>query len=65
MNSLVFPLSLLHKRNMLNDDDRSTVETLNLIAQVFGKIAINFWPVIVLGIVAVVILHKHETRRTR
>jgi len=42
----------------------STVDKLNLIAQVFGKIAINFWPVIVLGIVAVVILHKHETRKT-
>jgi len=65
MNSLVFPLFLLHNRNMINEYDMSTVEKLNLIAQVFGKIAINFWPVIVLGIVAVVILHKHETRRTR
>jgi len=50
---------------MINEYDMSTVEKLNLIAQVFGKIAINFWPVIILGIVAVVILHKHETRRTR
>ena len=40
-------------------------DKLTLIGQVFGKIAINFWPVIVLGIVAAVILHKHENRRIR
>jgi hypothetical protein len=50
---------------MINEYDMSTLDKLNLIAQVFGKIAINFWPVIVLGIVAVVILHKHESHRSR
>jgi hypothetical protein len=49
---------------MINEYDMTTLDKLNLIAQVFGKIAINFWPLIILGIVAVAILHKHESHRS-
>jgi len=41
--------------------DMSLADKLSLICQVFGKIAYNFWPVIVLAAVAGVIIHKQES----
>jgi len=41
--------------------DMTFSEKIQLIVEVFAKIAHNFWPVIVLAIVAMVIVHKQES----
>ena len=45
--------------------DMSMTDKLVLIAQVFTKIAYNFWPVLLLGAVVVFAIHKQETARSR
>jgi len=45
--------------------DMTFAEKITLIGQVFGKIAVNFWPMIVLGVIVAVVLHKQETQRSR
>lgn len=43
----------------------TTAEKLSIIAQGFAKIAYNFWPAIVVVVVAAVILHIQETKPTK
>jgi uncharacterized membrane protein len=45
--------------------DMTLVEKLSLIAQVFGQIAYNFWPVLLIGAGVVFALYKQEAARTR
>jgi hypothetical protein len=40
----------------------TTLEQVTIIAQGFAKIAYNFWPAIVLGLVGVVIVARQESR---
>jgi hypothetical protein len=45
--------------------DMSLADKLTLIAQVFAKIAYNFWPVIVLAIIAGIVLHYQESKSSK
>lgn len=40
--------------------DMTLTDKLSLIGQVFLKLAVNFWPVIVLFVIAGVIIHRQE-----
>ena len=41
------------------------LEKLSLIGQVFLQIAINFWPVLIIGALVVVGIARQEARSTR
>ncbi len=43
-------------------NDPTFLETLTITGQVLAKIALNFWPVLVIGAVAILVLAVQERR---
>ena len=41
--------------------DMTLADKLTLVSQVLGKVAVNFWPAIVLAVIAGCLIHKQET----